>query len=143
MGRATVLYDGRESSLEAAPKSDVSDLWLKLGDLPRATGWELKPEGVCKGEVCVPLAEARRVELLGPGGDNFNLSEFARRIEQPFAHDEGSGVWLFGPPGWEWQAGRPALHQAPDFVLPDLEGKPHALSELRGKKVFLLFWATW
>jgi peroxiredoxin len=32
---------------------------------------------------------------------------------------------------------------APDFELPDLAGRLHTLSELRGKKVFLLFWASW
>jgi len=33
--------------------------------------------------------------------------------------------------------------QAPDFVLVDLEGKKHQLSDYRGKGVFLNFWATW
>jgi thiol-disulfide isomerase/thioredoxin len=32
---------------------------------------------------------------------------------------------------------------APDFSLPDLDGKPHTLSEYRGKVVVLNFWATW
>lgn len=32
---------------------------------------------------------------------------------------------------------------APDFVLPDLDGTPVRLSELRGKPVLLNFWATW
>jgi peroxiredoxin len=29
------------------------------------------------------------------------------------------------------------------FTLPDLEGRPHALADYRGKKVFLVFWASW
>lgn len=29
------------------------------------------------------------------------------------------------------------------FTLPDLEGRPHALVDYRGKKVFLVFWASW
>lgn len=32
---------------------------------------------------------------------------------------------------------------APDFTLSDLEGNTVTLSELRGKKVFLNFWASW
>ena len=32
---------------------------------------------------------------------------------------------------------------APAFTLPDLDGKPHSLAELRGKVVMLYFWATW
>jgi len=33
--------------------------------------------------------------------------------------------------------------KAPDFKLKDLDGKELSLSDLRGKKVFLNFWATW
>ncbi|MEJ2031927.1 MAG: TlpA disulfide reductase family protein [Deltaproteobacteria bacterium] len=32
---------------------------------------------------------------------------------------------------------------APDFILSDLHGKKWRLSDLRGKEVFLNFWATW
>ncbi len=34
-------------------------------------------------------------------------------------------------------------YRAPDFTLPDLDGKPHRLSDLRGKVVFLNLWTTW
>jgi AhpC/TSA family len=139
---ATVLHEDREQLVDAVIEGD--DLWLTLSALTAATGWELKPEGVCKEEVCVPVPAQRRAALLrdSPGGTLLNVTEFARLIEQPFAHDERNAVWYFGPAGWEWRT-RLTSEQAPDFTLPDLAGNEHSLSELLGKKVFLLFWASW
>ena len=33
--------------------------------------------------------------------------------------------------------------EAPDFTLPDLDGRPHTLSGYRGKKVLLVAYASW
>ena len=136
---ATILYQDRETRTDAA-RSAADELWVSLSELKAVSGWELKPEGVCKDEVCVPVPDTRRDELIR--GEEFSLTEFARLIEQPVAHDENTGVWYFGPPAWEWKS-RLASRAAPDFTLPDLSGHVHTLSELQGKKVFLLFWATW
>lgn len=32
-------------------------LTVSRADFERRTGWLLKPEGACKGDVCVPLAD--------------------------------------------------------------------------------------
>lgn len=32
---------------------------------------------------------------------------------------------------------------APDLTLPDLDGKPHHLSDYRGRRVLVNFWASW
>ena len=100
--------------------------------------------GVCKDEICVPVPDGRRPALIRdePSGRMFNLTEFARLIEQPVAHDKKHAVWYFGPPSWDWKS-RLTSRLAPDFALPDLSGRLHTLSELRGKKLFLLFWASW
>jgi hypothetical protein len=136
---ATVLYQDRETRTDAA-RTTEDGLWVPLSELKAVSGWELKPEGVCKDEVCVPVPDARRPALIR--NEEFSLTEFARLIAQPVAHDEKSRVWYFGPPAWEWKS-RLASRVAPDFTLPDLSGHLHTLSELKGKKVFLLFWATW
>lgn len=42
-----------------------------------------------------------------------------------------------------WQTRSHAAGPAPDFALRDLDGATVRLSELRGKRVLLHFWATW
>jgi peroxiredoxin len=41
------------------------------------------------------------------------------------------------------QSGPRTGYPAPDFALPDLEGRTHRLSAYRGKVVFLNLWTTW
>jgi hypothetical protein len=140
---STLLYgDGPAASVPV--RSDGEDLWLAASDLPAATGWELKPEGICRDYLCVPVPPDRAASLLqGEGGDaRFNLAEFARFIKQPFAHDAGEDVWYFGASPFD-QRSELEMLQAPDFELPDLAGNNHRLSNHLGKKVFLLLWASW
>jgi AhpC/TSA family len=139
----TLIVDGKAATTSRAEVRG-DDVWLALDDLPSATAWELKPEGVCRGETCVPLSPAQKATILD--GEKipawFNFSEFARLIEEPVAIDQEERVWYFGPPGWEWKS-RSAGKTAPDFTAPDLAGHEHSLRELRGKKMLLLFWASW
>src|SRR5438105_4562653 len=140
---STLLYgDGPAASTPS--RSDGDNLWLAATDLPAATGWELKPEGVCRDAICVPVPPDRAATLLQEEGSEtrFNLAEFARYIRQPLAHDSTNDVWYFGASPFD-QRSELEMLLAPDFELPDLEGKMHRLSEHRGKKVFLLLWASW
>jgi hypothetical protein len=139
----TLIVDGKTTtSSRAQVRGD--DVWLSLDELASATTWELKPEGVCRGETCVPLSPSHKAAVLGDDKTPswFNFSEFARLIEEPVAIDLEERVWYFGPPGWEWKS-RSAGHAAPDFTAPDLAGHQHSLREMRGKKMLLLFWASW
>ncbi len=36
-----------------------------------------------------------------------------------------------------------SLNKAPDFTLNDIHGKPHALSDFKGKYIYMDIWATW
>jgi hypothetical protein len=121
-------------------RPDGERLWIPLGDLEAATGWELKPEGVCRGETCVPLPRGREDEFVRAG--SFDITALARYLDQPVVHDAGHNAWVIGESASARQESLQSLH-APDFTLPDLEGGMHSLSDYRGRKVFLASWASW
>ena len=138
-----VVYDGIATQVSAALEPS-SDLWVTMRDLTRATRFVVKPQGVCRDLLCFPLPRSRKAEFISRKGSTtwFNLSEFARLIKQPFASDQELGVWYFGPLTEE-RNGYIASLTAPDFTLPDLNGRAHSLKEFRGKKVLLVTWASW
>jgi hypothetical protein len=145
IGRRTIIYDNRTTEVSPAPSALSADmLWVTLPDLKRATGFAPKPQGVCRDELCFPIPRGRRSAFLSKQGATtwFNLSEFARLLRQPEAHEPEASVWYFGPRPEE-QNGFIGSLVAPDFKLPDMNGKPHSLADFRGKKVLLLTWASW
>jgi hypothetical protein len=139
---ATIVYDDHATEVVGA-NEDAQQLWIPTGDLTRATGFRLKPEGVCRNELCFPLPKSRAQEFVHRSGKAtwFNLVAFARLVDQPVAHDKALATWYFGLRSDQRQ-GLSSL-EAPDFTLPDMNGKAHALSDFRGKKVLLLTWASW
>lgn len=106
---------------------------VRADELERRTGWAVRPEGACKGDLCVPLPET--------DADALDAEALAERLGMPLLRDEAHGLWCLGP---ATVAGRVLEStEAPDLVLPDLDGEPFALRSLRGQKVFLLAWASW
>ena len=136
-----IIYGGRVSNLAGA-KPEGDSLWLSNTDLTAVSGWELKPEGACKGDICIPIPSQRESEFVREGGKAFNLAAFARHLGQPVVHDDTNGVWYFGEGAMKRRESLASL-EAPDFELPDLDGKMHRLSDYRGKKVLLAAWASW
>ena len=138
---ATVIYDDHATEITA--NVDRGQLWITTVDLKRATGFLLKPQGVCRDELCFPLPKSREREFVekSSGKTWFDLMAFARLVHQPVAHDEALATWYFGLRSDQRQ-GLASL-EAPDFTLPDMYGKIHSLSDFRGKKVLLLTWASW
>lgn len=108
----------------------LDTLDVDAGTFARATGWEIKPEGACKGDACVPLGD-------GP----FSAAATAERLGMAVVHDDATGRVAIGPASLGGRALSTA--EAPELVLDDLDGNEFRLSSLRGTKVVLVAWAPY
>jgi hypothetical protein len=135
----TLLTESGEYVLADAETSTTA-LWCPAREAGTATGWVAKPEGLCRGAVCVPLPAGREREFVD--GARINLPVLWRHLGQPAAHSERGDVWVLGQSAQDRKAALASL-EAPDFALPDPSGRMHRLSDYRGKKVFLVTWASW
>lgn len=140
---ATILYQDKVTMIGRA-LIGKGDLWVSLPDMTACTGWNLKPEGICQDGVCILIPTGRMSTFVQEESEEswFNLSEFARLREQPFARDDIHNIWYFGTPSEELGGYMDSL-TAPDFTLPDSGGNLHSISDFRGKKVLLVCWASW
>ena len=132
----TVITDEKAVEVHAQASGDA--LWLSARDAETATGWALKPEGLCRDEVCVPLP--REGGLARDG--RVDVAALWRRLGRPVVHSASGDLWVLGQSAQDRGAALRTL-EAPDFTLPDPAGRPHSLSEHRGKKVLLVTWASW
>jgi hypothetical protein len=106
----------------------VDRLDMGAEDFEQATGWEIKPEGACKAEVCVPLPEG-----------SFDLIAVADRLGMAVVTEAGHDLWAVGPESPRGRALTTA--DASDFTLPNLDGSEFRITSLRGKKVLVIAWA--
>ena len=135
-GPFTILDTGAESQVDAVVRQNT--VWLSFKALETALGWERKPEGLCQGDVCIPLEDEE--DLLSD--DGVDLAALAELLTQPLALDPEERVAYLGEAAKD-QSTRLMSLRAPDFSLPDLDGKLHSLSDQRGRKVLLVAYASW
>lgn len=103
-------------------------------DFERRTGWTIKPEGACKGDVCIPLPEELQGETLEPRA-------LAQSMGLPLVEEPEHGLLALGPETIGSRALSSAL--APELELPDLDGNAFRLSSLRGQKILVYAWAPY
>jgi len=135
----TVLTETGAASVPRA-RAAGDDLWLARADVHPASGWTLKPEGLCQGDVCVPVPRQDGDRYVQ--GDEVNLAAFWRLLGRPVLHDATGATWMLGAAASDRAQVLQSL-DAPDFRLPDLDGNLHALSDYRGKRVLLTTWSSW
>jgi hypothetical protein len=113
----------------------LEQLQVPVDDFGTGTGWSLKPQGACRGEVCVPLpADVVRDGLV-------DVAAVAQRLGMPLVEDADAGLWALGP---ETLSGHAlASAEAPELVLADLDGNEFHLSSQRGQKVVIVSWAPY
>jgi hypothetical protein len=131
--RATVLFGDNAVALDKT-RADGQDLWVLSKDLPKVNEFEVKPQGACRADVCIPLSKNLK------NGEWFNLTGFARKIGETVVADHN--VWSFG----EIPVLRGGFYNsriAPDFAVPDRKGRVVHLSDFRGKKALVVTWASW
>ncbi len=132
----TILYEHHSS--EISPGTGEG-LWMTSEELAAVTGWTLKPEGFCKGDVCVPVPNPA-TDYVNEG--RVNVSALWVLLGKPVVSSDDQSVWCLGEDAAVRNDAMLSL-EAPDFSLPDLNGHYHSLSDFRRKRVLLITWASW
>jgi hypothetical protein len=131
-----IVVGDRELEVEAQQRDGT--LLVAPHDVMHATGWELRDEGLCHGDVCVPVRDR---DALVVDGD-IDLMGFAAALRRPLALERDPPVAVLGDGPDELGQSMASL-AAPPFTLPDLDGKSVTLSAFAGRKKLLVAWASW
>ncbi len=107
-------------------------------DLARATGWDLKPEGLCRADACVPVRD--RAAL---GADGWvDLVALAAAIGHPVAVEQDPPTVAIGEPASARGAALASL-DAPDITLGTVDGGSTSVRAHTGKKRLVVSFSSW
>ncbi len=99
----------------------------------RGTGWALRGEGACRGDLCVPLPD-------GVVGEAVDVARLAEHLGMPLVRHSDELAAL-GPATLGGKV--LASAEAPELVLPDINGHEFDLRSLRGQKIVLVAWSPY
>ena len=131
-----VNREGETTAVEVA--QNFGEFAVSLADFARATGWQLKTQGLCIDEICVPVREANRLT----DGASIDLVEFARVTKQNIVFDRQRQVAALGERA-DLRGESMSSLLAPDFKLPDIHGRQVSFSDFNRRKRLLLAWSSW
>jgi hypothetical protein len=113
----------------------VTSLRVPVAEFTALTGWEAKPEGMCRGEVCVPAP-------LALDGDMVNVEAAAERLGMPVVHDPKHNVWALGVATATGRALASAKAVFPTSLI-DAMGNAFDFASMRGRRMIMVAWASW
>ena len=131
-----VNREGETTAVEVG--SNFGEFAISLDDFARATGWQLKPQGLCIAEICVPVRDAKTLS----NQTQIDLVEFARVTNQNIVVDQERKVVALGEHADTRSEAMTSL-DAPDFRLPDIHGRQVSFSDFNRRKRLLLAWSSW
>ena len=108
---------------------------VSADDVADRTGWAAKPQGLCRGEICVPAPGSLRED------GTVDIEVMAARLGMPLLQDPKHHLWSLGPATATGRALSTAAAADPELI--DRDGNPFRLSSLHGRKVLLVAWASY
>ena len=136
MTSTVVITDTGTTTIDAV--LDEGHVRVHPSVLDTVFGWHLEPQGMCRGDVCIPLPSYAK-----PGPDGLvDLQVIASVLGRPSASDTDAGVLAVGV---ERSVRRHALRDLalPEFTLPDLDGTPVSSASWRERKHLVLAFSSW
>ena len=122
---------------------DMHAIWddqrpfVKETDIEKSLGWELKPEGLCKDDSCIPYTplkdpDSEYVDFL----DITNTLGFSNVLDVELGLAAVDTFSLLRTSALKDR-------KAPNIELPDVDGQLHSLSKWSDKKKLLVAFSSW
>jgi hypothetical protein len=135
MARVTIMSDEVRTVDGTATDGRIL---IAPDQLDEAIGWELKPEGLCRQDTCVPVWGTAGLFV----GDRLDVAAVARALGRPVVVESEARIAAMALDAEDRRQALEALH-APPFTLDDLRGHAHSLAEWAGQKKLLVAFSSW